>query len=195
MNTAIEKDGLLRQTVTSIRVAVVTLSTCCLLYPLVIWIVGQGLTPFSADGSLVRDGRGEIVGSALLAQGFSRPDYFWPRPSAVDYNAGAAGGSNLSPAHPKLRERAEALAGRLGATLDNPMPADLATASGSGLDPHITLAAARFQAARVAAARGRSIASVMESVMRHAERPGGLLTPNPLVDVLAVNMELDGSGH
>jgi K+-transporting ATPase ATPase C chain len=167
---------------------------CCLLYPLVIWGLGQTLTPNSANGSLVSNDRGEIVGSALIAQKFDRPEYFWPRPSAVDYNAAAAGGSNRSPAHPELRERAMNLAARFRASAAAPIPADLVTASGSGLDPDITLAAAKYQAARVAAARGLPVETLVELLDQYARRPGGALTPQPLVNVLRVNMALDGLG-
>lgn len=195
MNSSIEKIGLISLAGTSIRVAFVTMVICCLLYPLVILGLGQTLTPYSANGSLVRNGQGKIVGSELLAQGFSRPEYFWPRPSAVDYNAAAAGGSNLSPTNPELRDRAKALAARFGASAGDPIPADLVTASGSGLDPNITLAAAMYQAGRVAAARGLTVDTVTELLTKYATRPGGLLTPQPLVNVLLVNMALERLGR
>jgi K+-transporting ATPase ATPase C chain len=197
MDSAMEKTGFIHQAETSIRVVSVTMAVCCLLYPLVIWSLGRAFTPYSADGSLVRNGQGEIVGSALLAQRFDRPEYFWPRPSAVDYNAAAAGGSNLSPANPELRERAKALATRFGASAGDPVPADLVTASGSGLDPHITLEAARYQAGRVAAARGLSAETVDGLLKKYAHRPGGALTPQShacVINVLLVNMALDKSG-
>jgi K+-transporting ATPase ATPase C chain len=191
MDNAIEKVGLLRQAETAVRTVVVTMAICCLLYPLFILGVAQTWRPYSANGSLARNNRGEIVGSALLAQGFSRPEYFWPRPSEVEYNAAAAGGSNLSPTNPELRVRAKAQAARFGATAGDILPADLATASASGLDPHITLAAANYQTVRVASARGLSVETVKELLARHAQRPGGALTPEPLVNVLLVNLELD----
>ncbi len=97
--------------------------------------------------------RARSSAARLLAQGFARPEYFWPRPSAVDYNASAAGGSNLSPTNPALRARAEEILARTAGG-GKPLPADLVTASGSGLDPHITLEAASYQVQRVAAARG-----------------------------------------
>jgi potassium-transporting ATPase KdpC subunit len=174
------------------RIVLATLTICAAGYPLLILAVGQLLTPFTADGSLVRDAGGRIVGSAALAQGFSRPEYFWPRPSAVDYNASATGGSNLSPTNPALGARAETLLGRLKADPAAPVPADLVTASGSGLDPDITLAAARFQAPRVAAARGLPLSTVERQLSKNSRRPGGMLTPEPLVNVLLVNMALDG---
>jgi K+-transporting ATPase ATPase C chain len=182
------------QIMTSGRIVLATMTICCLLYGLVILFFGQSVTPNSADGSLVRDEQGEIVGSELIAQGFTRPEYFWPRPSAVDYNASAAGGSNLSPTNPELRSRAEAIMTKMGVAIGNPLPADLVTASGSGLDPHITLAAAKYQAERVAAARGLSITTVMGFLENYAKRPGGALTPEPMVNVLLVNMALDRLG-
>lgn len=194
MNISNEKTSLMIQAVTSLRIVIVTIVSCCLVYPLVIWGIGQSLMPYSANGSLVRNGQGEIVGSELLAQGFSRPEYFWPRPSAVDYNAAASGASNLSPANRELRARAEVLVVRFNASAENPVPSDLVTASGSGLDPNITLAAARYQAERVANARGLSVNTVTELLTRYAARPGGVLTQQPLVNILLVNMALDKLG-
>jgi K+-transporting ATPase ATPase C chain len=194
MDGETERAGWVGQVVTSMRIVFVTMMVCCFLYPLAILDIGQTLTPYPAGGSLLRNGQGEIVGSELLAQRFERSGYFWPRPSAVDYNAAAAGGSNLSPANPLLREKAKALAARFGASAADPVPADLVTASGSGLDPHITLAAAKYQAARVALARGLTVDAVTELLTKHATRPGGVLTPQPLVNVLLVNMELDRLG-
>lgn len=195
MSSITEKMGLIDQAWTAIRIMLATMAACCILYPLVIWGLGQTVVPHSANGSLIRNDRGEIVGSKFLAQGFSRSDYFWPRPSAVDYNAAAAGGSNLSPANPELRDRAKGLMIRFGAFTNHPVPADLVTASGSGLDPDITLSAARYQAERVASARGLPIEAILELLGRHAHRPGGALTPQPLVNVLGVNMELDRMGN
>jgi potassium-transporting ATPase KdpC subunit len=177
--------------VTSGRIMLATMAVCCLLYAGVILSFGQLVTPHRANGSLVRNGQGEVVGSVLIAQGFSRPEYFWPRPSAVDYNASAAGGSNLSPTNPELRSRAQAIVAKMGGADKRPIPADLATASGSGLDPHITLDAARVQAERVASTRGLSIEAVDTLLEKCAERPGGALTPGSVVNVLLVNMALD----
>jgi len=194
MDNTIERTGFITQAGTSIRIVLVTMVICCLIYPLAVLGIGQTLTPNSANGSLVINGRGEIVGSKLIAQKFDRPEYFWPRPSAVDYNAAAAGGSNLSPTNPELRERAKTLVARFKATAEDPIPADLVTASGSGLDPNITLVAARYQAARVATARGLSNETIMELLDEYARRPGGVFTPRPLVNVLLVNMALDRLG-
>ena len=187
----VQRTGFLAQIAVSLRVVLATILFCSLLYPLVIWGLGQTLTPDSANGSLIKDEKGELLGSKLLAQRFQRPEYLWPRPSAVGYDSSAAGGSNLSPASPKLRERAKSLLARFDASAGRPLPADLVTTSGSGLDPHITLAAARYQAARVSAARGISVGTVLNLLNQLAFRPGRVLTPQPLVNVLLVNRALD----
>jgi K+-transporting ATPase ATPase C chain len=192
MNSPIEKAGFFHQIVTSGRVVLATMTVCCFLYTFLILGVGQLFSPFTADGSLLRNERGEIIGSESIAQGFSRPEYFWPRPSAVDYNATAAGGSNLSPTNPELRSRAEAILAKFGATDEKKIPADLVTASGSGLDPQITLSAAEYQVRRVIAARGLPSSTVTDILHKFAIRPGGVLTPEPMVNVLRVNMALDG---
>ncbi len=186
-----ENIGIARQLVTSVRVVIFTMAVCCALYTLLIYAIGQALAPNTAEGSLVTDAQGKVVGSELIAQKFTRPEYFWPRPSAADYNAAGAAGSNLSPTNPKLRERALEIIGLEGTTADNPIPADLVTASGGGLDPHITIEAARYQAKRVAKARGLSEEEVMGIIENHALKTGGMLTPEPLVNVLLLNIELD----
>jgi len=179
------------QIVTCGRIVLATMAICCLLYTLVILGVGQAITPHTANGSLIQNENGVIVGSEVMAQKFERSEYFWPRPSAVDYNASATGGSNLSPTNPKLRIRAEEILTRLGRTDERPVPADLVTASGSGMDPNITLQAAEFQAQRVAATRGLPLATLMGLLNKHAEKPGGFLTEEPLLNVLLLNIALD----
>jgi len=191
MNDNKEKGGISNQLVTSVRVVVFTMLVCCGLYTLFVYAVGQALTPHTAEGSLVTDAQGKVIGSELIAQKFTRPEYFRPRPSASDYNAAGTAGSNLSPTNPRLRERALEIIGIEGARADNPIPADLVTASGGGLDPHITLEAARYQAKRVAKARGLSDEEVMGIVEKQAATTGGVLTPEPLVNVLLLNIELD----
>lgn len=179
------------QLVTSVRVVIFTMLVCCGLYTLLIYGIGQAVTPHTAEGSLITDARGKVIGSELIAQKFTRPEYFWPRPSASDYNAAGSAGSNLSPTNPKLRERALGIIGAVGAAPGNPVPADIVTASGGGLDPHITLEAAMYQAKRVADARGLTEEEVKGFIESHASRPGGMLTPEPLVNVLILNIELD----
>ena len=179
--------SLLRQ----LRVLLFTLLVCSAAYPLFVYATGRVLTPETANGSLLRDASGRVVGSRLIAQSFTRPEYFWPRPSAVNYDASAAGGSNLAPANSGLTARAEELVARHAATSDNPLPADLVTASGAGLDPHITEAAARFQIPRVAAARNLPTVTVTALVSSHAHPVLGPLDPSRIVNVLELNLALD----
>lgn len=162
-----------------------------MLYPLTILGIGQVTVPYTANGSLLRNPQGEIIGSESIAQAFTRPEYIWPRPSAPNYDASATGGSNWSPTNPALRERAVKILDRMRVEKAKPLPADLVTASGSGMDPHITLKAAQYQAARVAEARGIPVHSVQAVLEHHAEKIGGFLTIEPLVNVLLVNIALD----
>jgi len=165
-------------------------------YPLLVTGLAQAIFPAQANGSLIyADGR--PVGSALIGQPFSDPKYFWGRPSAtadVPYNAMASGGSNLGPTNPALleavRERVQALrAVDPGNTA--PIPVDLVTASGSGLDPHVSPAAAYYQAPRVARLRGLPVGEVKALVARFAEpRTLGLLG-ELRVNVLELNLALD----
>ena len=194
MNLVNTNAGVLPQIVASGRIMLATMVICCLLYTLVILGVGQALTPHTANGSLVHSAQGVIIGSESLAQGFIRPEYFWPRPSAVDYNASATGGSNLSPTNPELRSRANNLIIKMGVTGKEKIPADLVTTSGSGMDPHITLRAAEYQAGRVASTRGLSVNTVTGILSKCAIKPGGALTPEPLVNVFLVNLALDRLG-
>ena len=141
----------------SIRIVVATMLICVVGYAAVIWGVGQVLTPSTAAGSVITTADGIIVGSRLIAQNFTQPKYFWPRPSAAGkegYDATAAAGSNKSPTSKDLTDRAREIVARYGATAANPLPPELAAASGGGLDPHISVHAALYQAPRIAEARG-----------------------------------------
>jgi K+-transporting ATPase ATPase C chain len=167
-----------------------------ILYPLLITGLAQGIFPRQAGGSLLVRG-GRLVGSELIGQPFSDPCYFWGRPSATDpfpYNAASSSGSNLGPTNPALeaavRARIAALrAADPGNTI--PVPADLVTASASGLDPHISVEAALYQVPRVARARGLSEQQVRTLVVRNtAGRQLGVLG-EPRVNVLELNLELD----
>lgn len=175
--------------IASIRLAVFSIIVCCIAYPLAVWGFARFASPEAAEGSLLRGPDGTVIGSSLVGQVFSSPRYFWPRPSAVDYNAAAAAGSNLSPAGEKVRERGLKITELHGATFAHPLPPDLATASGSGLDPDISLEAALFQVPRVAAERRIPEADVRALVTRLAlSNP---LAPRPRVNVLQVNLALD----
>lgn len=167
-----------------------------LAYPGLVTAIAVLAFPAQAGGSLiVRDGR--VVGSALLGQPFSDPRYFWGRPSATGpqpYNAGASSGSNLGATNPALLEAAAARIAALRAAdpgNDAPVPVDLVTASGSGLDPHVSPAAARYQAARVARARNLARERVLALVAAHTQgRTLGILG-EPRVNVLTLNLALD----
>jgi K+-transporting ATPase ATPase C chain len=166
-------------------------------YPLAVTAFAQLLFPTAANGSvLVRDGK--PVGSALIGQPFSDPRYFWGRPSATSpfpYNAAASGGSNLGPTNPALadavKQRIEALrAADPGNT--KPVPVDLVTASGSGLDPQISPAAAEFQVERVARARGMNADEVRKLVAAATQKRQWRIFGEPRVNVLQLNLALDG---
>ena len=169
-----------------------------LVYPLAVTGIAQAAFPQQAAGSLVlRDGK--LMGSSLIGQNFSDPKYFWGRPSAtvpMPYNASNSGGSNQGPLNPAL---ADAVKGRIAALRaadpgnTAPVPVDLVTASGSGLDPHISVAAAQYQAARVAKARGLPAAQVQQLIEKHTEdRLFGFLG-EPRINVLQLNLSLDAA--
>lgn len=180
---------------TSIRLAAATMAICVAGYTTVIWGVARALTPETAAGSLVRAADGTVVGSRLIAQGFTQPGYFWPRPSAAGkagYDATSAAGSNKSPTSIDVADRGREIVARYGATTGNPLPRDLAAASGAGLDPHVSERGALYQARRVADARGIDVSRVEALVRQHAEAPGGPFTPDRIVNVLELNIALDG---
>jgi potassium-transporting ATPase KdpC subunit len=187
---------MVKEVLAAFRMAVVTLVLTGLAYPLLVTAVAQAAFRHQANGSLVRR-EGHVIGSELLAQRFASAAYFHPRPSAAGtdgYDATASGGSNLGPTSRKLRDRVEAELARLRA--ENPdapgnVPIELVTASASGLDPHLSPGAARWQAPRVASARGVPVADVEDLVASRVEdRTLGLLG-EPRVNVLLLNLDLD----
>jgi len=184
-----------------------------LAFPAVVWAIGSVAFPNQASGSLLRDGHGHVVGSALLGQGFTKPQYFHPRPSAAGagYDAANSGGTNLGPTSDKLingikddpatkdidetylgfRDLAKAYREENGLAADALIPADAAMRSGSGLDPHISPANAELQIARVARSRGLGIDRIRQTVLEHTSSRWLGLIGEPRVNVLQLNLALD----
>lgn len=163
-------------------------------YHVVLWAIGRAVFPSQAEGSLVRRADGTIVGSRLIAQRFTRPEYFQPRPSAVDYDAASTGGTNYGPSN---ADHLKAVHERLGAVMQQEsvtasrVPSEMVTASGSGLDPHIPPGAAELQAARVAFARRVPIERVRTLIHAHTEPPTLGFLGRARVNVLELNLALD----
>jgi K+-transporting ATPase ATPase C chain len=170
-----------------------------LLYPLAVTVIAQSLFPGEASGSLVmRDGK--AVGSRLIGQSFSDPRYFWGRLSATGpfpYNAASSTGSNFGPMNKALKDAAVARIDALRAAdpgNTTPVPVDLVTASGSGLDPHVSIAAALYQAPRVARVRALNVKAVEAMIGRYTTSRGLGLFGEPVVNVLELNLALDAGG-
>lgn len=163
-------------------------------YHFMLWVIGRLAFADQADGSLIRRD-GMVIGSRLIAQRFERPEYFHPRPSAVDYNAAATGGSNYGPSNPDhlkaVAERLAAIVAVEGVTALQ-VPSEMVTASGAGLDPHIPPTAARLQAPRIARSRNMSIGAVHELIAAHTEPPLVGVLGRARVNVLELNLALDG---
>lgn len=167
-----------------------------LIYPMAVTGIAQMTMPREANGSLIEE-KGRLVGSELIGQSFTSPKYFWGRPSAtgpMSHNAANSAGANQGPLNPALeaavKARVEALrAADPGNTA--PVPVDLVTASASGLDPHISMAAARYQAPRVARERGLSVKDVQRLIEDHAEPTDLRVLGEPRVNVLKLNLALD----
>jgi K+-transporting ATPase ATPase C chain len=184
---------------TSLRPAIVmTILFAILLgivYPLAMTGIGQTLFPSQANGSLVRGGDGQVIGSTVVGQAFTSDRYFQTRPSAAGkdgYDGLASSGSNLGPTSRALADRVKGDVAKLhAATPDRPVPPDLVTASASGLDPDISPEAAFYQAPRLAKARGLSAATVRDLVLRHVDRPLLGFLGEDRVNVLALNQALD----
>lgn len=170
-------------------------------YPLAVTGVARAVFPDQAAGSLLRDAEGHAIGSRLIGQGFTDPRHFWGRPSATSprpYDPSNSGGSNQGPLNPALLDAVQARVAALRAADPGntaSVPVDLVTASGSGFDPEMSVAAAQYQAARVARARGLSVDDVRGFIGRHVTgRLFGLLG-EPRVNVLMLNRDLDAAGH
>ena len=170
---------------------------CCGLYPLIVFGISQVLFYERANGSLIVDKDGAVRGSRLLAQGFTAEKYFHPRPSAAGngYDAANSGGSNLGPTSQKLndaiKDRIDAYRKENGLGENDPVPADAVTASGSGLDPHISLHNAQLQTARVAKARGLSEDKIRTLVQQNTDRRALGVFGESGVNVLKLNLALD----
>jgi K+-transporting ATPase ATPase C chain len=184
---------LLRRAVVSLLLMAVIAGV---VYPLVVTAVGRVVFPHRSQGSLIVQGD-KIVGSELIGQPFEDPRYFWPRPSATSpmpYNAGASSGSNLGPTNPALMQAVRERVAKLKSADPNnnlPIPADLITASASGLEPYISPAAAEYQAPRVARARGLAAEQVRQLIRAHTRgRQWGFLG-QPRTNVVTLNLALD----
>jgi len=170
---------------------------CCGFYPLIVFGVSQVLFRHKANGSLITGADGRIRGSKLLGQAFADPKYFHPRPSAAGngYDATSSGGSNLGPTSQKLenaiKERIAAYRAENGLSEIEPVPADAVTASGSGLDPHISLRNAQFQVPRIATARGLSEDKIRELVRQNIDGRDLGIFGDPGINVLQLNLVLD----
>lgn len=185
----------MKNLISAVLMTVVTTILLGLIYPLAVTGLAQVIFPDKANGQLIRGSDGTLIGSRLIGQPFSSPGYFRSRPSAAGatgYDAGISGGSNLGPTNQKLIDRIKADVEKLQAeNPDRPVPVDLVTSSGSGLDPHISPAAAEFQVPRVASERGMIEAEVRTIVAAHTEgRQFGFLG-EPRVNVVELNLDLD----
>jgi K+-transporting ATPase ATPase C chain len=182
---------------TSVLLTLVFAFLLCGVYPLVVWAGGQAFFGDKANGSLIVDKDGTVRGSALLAQNFSSDKYFQPRPSAAGtgYDATASSGTNLGPTSQKLSDSIKAAVATYrtanGLAVDAPVPADAVTSSGSGLDPHISVANAQLQAPRVAKARGLPLERVQVLVVAHTADRDLRILGEPTVNVLLLNRALD----
>jgi potassium-transporting ATPase KdpC subunit len=165
-------------------------------YHVVLWGIAQSVFATQAEGSLIRRADGTIAGSRLIAQAFTRPEYFHPRPSGVDYNAAATGGTNYGPSNDdhliSVHARLDAIRQREGVAADQ-VPSEMVTASGAGLDPHIPPAAAMLQADRVAAARAVALDRVRDLIATHTEMPTLGILGRERVNVLELNIALDAA--
>jgi K+-transporting ATPase ATPase C chain len=186
----------MKQLLIAVRVTLVFAILTGVAYPLLVTGLAKAIFPHQSDGSLIQAG-GKTIGSELIGQKFTRPEYFQGRPSAAGndgYDSLASGGSNLGPTNQHLIDRVQADAKKFrdaNPTATGPLPADLLTASGSGLDPDISPASAEVQIPRVAAARGMSADALRELVAAHTEgRQFGILG-EPRVNVLKLNLALD----
>jgi K+-transporting ATPase ATPase C chain len=183
----------MKQLLIAVKATIVLTILTGVLYPLLVTGLAKVLFPRQAAGSLI-DVNGKTVGSELIGQKFTKPEYFHGRPDG--YDGLASGGSNLGPTNQKLIDRVKGDAAKFRAenpTFTGPIPADIVTASASGLDPHISPAAAEAQAGRVAAARGISVDTVRQQIAEHTEGRDMGIFGEPRVNVLKLNLALDSA--
>jgi K+-transporting ATPase ATPase C chain len=187
----------MKNLITAVLMTIVTTILLGLVYPLVVTGLAQVIFPDRANGQLIKDAHGTIVGSRIIGQPFVGPRYFHSRPSAagaVGYDGGASSGSNLGPTSQKLKDRVMADVQKLQAeNPGKPIPVDLVTTSGSGLDPHITPAAAEFQVPRIARERGLNETAVRQLIAKHTQGRQFGFFGEPRVNVLELNLDLDTS--
>lgn len=186
----------MKEVIIALRVFIVMTVLTGLVYPLLITGIAQAVFPNQANGSIIRQGD-KVIGSSLIGQQFDDSRHFWSRPSATSsepYNAASSSGSNLGPTNPelinKIKERVQALKVADPDNL-NPVPTDLATASASGLDPNISVAAALYQVPRIARLRNISQAELKSLVQSNTHGPDLGLFGEPVVNVLELNLALD----
>ena len=186
----------MKNLMTSVLMTIVTTVLLGLIYPLAVTGIAQVIFPDKANGQLIRRSDGTVIGSRIIGQPFASPGYFRGRPSAAGaagYDAGASSGSNLGPTNQKLIDRVKADVEKLQAeNPGRPVPVDLVTTSASGLDPHVSPAAAEFQVPRVARERAATEEQIRQLVAAHTSgRQFGFLG-EPSVNVLELNLDLDG---
>ncbi len=182
---------MIRETIRALAACAVTFAVCAIVYPAAVWGLGRLAFPEQAEGSLIRSADQTVIGSELISQPFASEKYFYSRPSAVDFKADATGGSNLGTKNPDLRKKVIERAEALKATESNPAPVDLVTASGGGMDPHISPDGARYQVARIAEARKMSVEQVRSLIDRHLDYSGSIIGAPGRVNVLRLNLALD----
>ena len=184
--------------ITAVLMTIATTILLGIIYPLIVTGLAQVIFPRQANGQLIHNKDGKIIGSSLIAQGFSGAGYFHPRPSAAGtgYDATSSGGTNLGPTNQKLMDRVTAdVATAQAENPGKPVPADMVTTSASGLDPDITPASAEFQVPRIAKARGMSEDAVRAIVAQHTQGRQWGFFGEPRVNVLELNLGLDSASR
>ena len=190
--------GFLTELRSAVMVTVALAVVCCGIYPLAVFGIAQAVFPWQANGSSLKDTTGTVRGSRLLGQQFTADKYFHPRPSVAGngYDAASSGGSNLGPTSSNLvnsiTQRIADYRAQNGLATNTPVPADAVTASGSGLDPHISVRNAELQAPRVANARHLPLEKVLAQVRANTDPAIMEIIGEPGVNVLALNLDLDG---